>query len=170
MTIKGQPPLTGDLDRSRGAPGFYLGGEYCPFCAAERWPTIIALSRFGTWSELGNTASSTHTGEIYQGTPTFTFLKAHYSSTVPVLLLGVEAYTNQSSNSAGFYTPLQTPTKAQDARSSRSTTRPSTSRASRPSRTESIPFITIDNQYLSPAPASRRLRSRASRAPRSPPV
>ena len=31
----------------------YLGAEYCPYCAAQRWTTIIALSRFGTWSGLG---------------------------------------------------------------------------------------------------------------------
>ena len=28
----------------------YMGAEYCPYCAAQRWSTIIALSRFGTWA------------------------------------------------------------------------------------------------------------------------
>ena len=48
-------PLTGP----NGHPEvFYLGAEYCPYCAAERWPMIIALSRFGTFSGLKTTTSS----------------------------------------------------------------------------------------------------------------
>ena len=42
------PPLTSD-----GKPlVVYIGAEYCPFCAAERWPMVVALSRFGTFSGL----------------------------------------------------------------------------------------------------------------------
>ena len=26
----------------------YMGAEYCPFCAAERWAMVMALSKFGT--------------------------------------------------------------------------------------------------------------------------
>ena len=147
VTIKGQPSLTGASSTGAAVPQlFYLGGEYCPFCAAERWPIIIAMSRFGTWSKLGNTESSTHTGEIYQGTQTFTFLKAHYSS--PYLSFSsVEAYTNQWSNSAGFYTPLQTPTKAQDA-----VFKKYDSAKYIPGFTTqqdgSIPFVDINNEYL----------------------
>ena len=36
----------------------YIGAEYCPFCAAERWSMIIALSRFGTFSNLHFMTSS----------------------------------------------------------------------------------------------------------------
>ena len=35
----------------------YMGAEYCPYCAAQRWSTIIALSRFGKFSGLGNMSS-----------------------------------------------------------------------------------------------------------------
>ena len=45
------PALTAD-----GKPEvLYVGAEYCPFCAAERWPVVVALSRFGTWSGLSAT-------------------------------------------------------------------------------------------------------------------
>ena len=27
----------------------YIGAEYCPYCAAERWGMVVALSRFGTF-------------------------------------------------------------------------------------------------------------------------
>lgn len=35
----------------------YVGAEYCPYCASERWPFLIALSRFGTFSGVGTTYS-----------------------------------------------------------------------------------------------------------------
>jgi len=31
----------------------YIGAEYCPYCAVERWPLIVALNRFGTLTNLG---------------------------------------------------------------------------------------------------------------------
>jgi len=56
----------------------YIGAEYCPYCAAQRWPLIIALSRFGTFSGLKTTSSSS--SDIYPNTPTFTFRDATYTS------------------------------------------------------------------------------------------
>ncbi len=147
VTIKGQPPLTGKSSTGADVPElFYLGGEYCPFCAAERWPIIIAMSRFGTWSKLGNMESSTHPGEIYQGTQTFTFLKAHYSS--PYLAFSsVEAYTNQWSNSLNFYTALQSPSKAQDAVFKKYDTAKYIPGFTT-QQNGSIPFVDINNEYL----------------------
>ena len=57
---------------------FYYGAEYCPFCAAERWPLIIALSRFGTFTGLQTTTSSST--DVNPNTVTFTFRSATYSS------------------------------------------------------------------------------------------
>ncbi len=31
----------------------FVGGQSCPFCASMRWPFVKALSRFGTFSGLG---------------------------------------------------------------------------------------------------------------------
>jgi hypothetical protein len=56
----------------------YVGGEYCPYCAAQRWPLIIALSRFGTLSGLQTTTSSS--SDVYPNTVTFTFRNATYTS------------------------------------------------------------------------------------------
>jgi Domain of unknown function (DUF929) len=113
VAIKNQPPFTGTSSTGAAVPAvFYLGADYCPFCAAERWATIVALSRFGTWTGLGNMVSSTHTGEIYPGTPTFTFSRAKFKS--PYLTFSeVEEFTNQWSNTVGYYTKLQTATSAQ---------------------------------------------------------
>jgi len=107
----GQPLLTGKSSTGAKVPEvFYFGAEYCPFCAAERWASIIALSRFGTWTGLGNMTSSTRSGEAFPGTPTFTFARAHYRSKY-LSFAEVEETTNQFSASLNNYTPLQTPTK-----------------------------------------------------------
>lgn len=67
------------LKGSDGKPiVFYMGAEYCPFCAAERWPMIVALSRFGTFTNLSTTSSSST--DTYPNTPTFTFHGATYTS------------------------------------------------------------------------------------------
>ena len=49
----------------------YVGAEYCPFCAMERWALIGALSRFGTFSGLKPTTSSSH--DVHPDTPTLSF-------------------------------------------------------------------------------------------------
>ena len=36
----------------------YVGAEYCPFCAAERWSVVMALARFGSFSNLHESTSS----------------------------------------------------------------------------------------------------------------
>src|SRR5258706_4760621 len=84
---------------------FYMGAEYCPYCAAERWPMIIALSRFGTFSNLKTTSSSS--SDVYPNTPTFTFHGATYTSQY-VDFVSVET-TDRNQNT------LETPTAAQQA-------------------------------------------------------
>lgn len=70
------PPL---LKGPTGKPEvFYLGGEFCPFCAAERWSMVVALSRFGTFANLRQTSSSST--DVYPNTPTFSFYKSSYAS------------------------------------------------------------------------------------------
>ena len=36
---------------------FFMGAQWCPFCAAERWALVKATSRFGEWSGLGELLS-----------------------------------------------------------------------------------------------------------------
>jgi len=57
-----------------------VGAEFCPFCAAERWPVAVALGRFGTLSHLELTTSSDAAGETDPNTPTLTFVHATFSS------------------------------------------------------------------------------------------
>lgn len=72
--IPGSHTLTAD-----GKPKvLYVGAEYCPYCATERWPVVAALSRFGTFSNLGTTSSTPN--DRYPNTPTLSFHGASYSS------------------------------------------------------------------------------------------
>ncbi len=85
---------------SNGKPEvLYIGAEYCPYCAAERWALAVALSRFGTFSGLHGIHSSTKAGEPYPGTPTLTFYKSTYKSSyltfTPVETLTVQEATLQ---------------------------------------------------------------------------
>ena len=86
----------------------YIGADYCPFCAAERWAMIIALSRFGNFSNLHFMTSSA--SDYSPSTPTFTFYNSTYTSPY-INFVSVEEYTNQISGS--YYRQLQTPTNAE---------------------------------------------------------
>jgi len=115
-------PLTGP----NGHPEvFYMGAEYCPYCAAERWPMIIALSQFGTFSGLQTTSSSST--DVYPNTPTFTFRSATFTSQY-VDFVSVET-TDRNQN------PLQSPTSAQQALVTKYDT------------SGSIPFVDFGNRY-----------------------
>jgi hypothetical protein len=85
----------------------YIGAEFCPICAAERWAMYVALSKFGTFSpEPDRIHSAVRDGDI----PTLTFYKTQYTS--PYLTFTpVETTTNQPDGD--YYLTLQTPTAAQ---------------------------------------------------------
>ncbi len=104
---------------------FYYGAEYCPYCAAERWGMIVALSRFGTFSNLSQTTSSST--DVYPSTHTFSFYHSSYTSQyidfVPVEVEGYQGVT------------LETPTSAEQQI------------INQYNPNESFPFIDIDNQY-----------------------
>jgi hypothetical protein len=66
------PPTPITESASTGAPTvLFIGAEFCPYCAAERWSLINALGRFGTFSGLKTTYSSST--DVFPDTPTFSF-------------------------------------------------------------------------------------------------
>ena len=96
-------PVTGAPLTSGGHPRvLYVGAEYCPFCAAERWSLIVALARFGTWHGLRYGYSGAPP-EAFPNTPTFTFHGATYTSRW-ISFTGVETASNQELN--GSWAPL----------------------------------------------------------------
>jgi hypothetical protein len=106
-TVNGTPITSG------GKPEvLYMGAEYCPFCAAQRWAMINSLSRFGTFTGLTTTHSAS--ADADPNTPTFTFYGSKYTSSY-ITFTPVEQYTNTIDSSTNYYKVLQTPTAAQQA-------------------------------------------------------
>jgi hypothetical protein len=71
--------ITGAPLKLNGKPEMlYIGAEFCPFCAAERWAMVTALSRFGTFSNLHFIHSTPN--DIWSNTSTLTFYKSTYTS------------------------------------------------------------------------------------------
>jgi hypothetical protein len=82
LTYNSKPitAIKGAALTSAGKPEMlYIGAEFCPYCAAERWSMAVALSKFGTLSTplKGIHSSSTDTDP---STPTLTFYKSTYTS------------------------------------------------------------------------------------------
>lgn len=121
---------TGATDVVKGPSGrpvvIYVGGDYCPFCASERWSLIVALSRFGSLSGLQLMRSSST--DVFPNTPTFTFRGSSYASTV-IEFAPVETADRQGN-------PLETPSPLQQASLARYDTQ------------NSIPYVSIADRYV----------------------
>ncbi len=108
------PPLT----RGRQPEVLYVASEYCPYCAIENWPLIVALSRFGQFTGLATSRSPEfdHIAPV----DSWTFYGSHYNS--PYLaFVPVERYSNvplnakADPNAGESYRKLQQLTPAQQA-------------------------------------------------------
>jgi hypothetical protein len=102
----------------------YIGAEFCPFCAAERWAMVVALSKFGNFSNLEYMASAPTDGDI----ATLSFRDATYSSPYNITLVTIE---NEDRNRA----PLQTPTASEQQLWNQY-------------NPNSYPFVDIGGQYI----------------------
>jgi hypothetical protein len=135
VLISDQPVLT-----DSGKPlVVYLGAEYCPFCAGERWAMVVALNRFGSFTNLGVTHSSST--DVYPDTPTLTFHGATYTSQY-LTFQGVEMQSNQPQGNG--YAPLDSPTQLQQQLLSKFDAPPYVPSDS----AGSIPFIDFANQAV----------------------
>ncbi len=115
LTLNGKPEI------------IYIGAEYCPYCAVERWAMIMALSKFGNFSGIQYMLSSG--SDVNPNTPTFTFQNATYVSQY-VSFVPIEEF-----NRTNEATPWHTLTTAESALVSSY-------------GTGGIPFIDLGNQYV----------------------
>jgi hypothetical protein len=128
--------VSGPALTSGGKPEvLYIGAEYCPYCAAERWAMVTALSRFGTFSGLRGIRSAGGQ-EVYPNTSTLTFYKSTYTSNY-LVFTSVEEQTVSKAT-------LQTPTAPQQALIAKYDNPPYVSSSS----AGAIPFIDFGNKYL----------------------
>jgi thiol-disulfide isomerase/thioredoxin len=113
LTLNGKPEV------------LYMGAEYCPYCAAERWSMIVALDKFGNFTGI-QYMQSTGT-DVYPNTPTFTFVGATYTSNYVTFVTVEQA--DRSDN------PLQTATTQES------------SLLTSYDKGGTIPFVDIGNAY-----------------------
>jgi hypothetical protein len=142
--VQGSPP---SLIGATGKPEvLYIGAEYCPFCAAERWSIVVALSRFGSFSQLYQTTSSSV--DVYPSTSTFTFDPKLYKGPVYtsqyIDFVSIEE-TGNVPDSSGNYPILQTPTAQQQKLFTTYDAPPYIDAA----HAGSIPFMDIANKFVS---------------------
>jgi hypothetical protein len=123
LTANGKPEL------------LYYGAEWCPYCAAQRWPLAVALSRFGTLSELGQTHSTVN--DQPSNIATLSFHGAKFTSKY----LAFTAVEYQDVNGK----TLDTPTKEQQSLVSQLDTPKYVGGNS----SGGIPFISWGNQFVS---------------------
>ncbi|MGW6276241.1 DUF929 family protein [Kribbella sp. NPDC055071] len=130
--------ITGEPLTADGKPKvLYIGAEFCPYCAFERWPVTVALSRFGKFTNLGTTHSAA--ADVYPNTPTLSFHGATYTSQY-LSFTGVETTTNEPEGNN--YKPLDTPTAADQATFDKYNQPPYVKTGG------SIPFIDLGGQFV----------------------
>jgi len=114
LTLNGKPEI------------LYIGAEYCPYCAAERWVMITALDKFGNFTGIDYMQSAS-SPEPYPNTSTFTFVNANYTSNY-ISFVAIEQ-KDRAENA------LMTPTSAEQALMNQYDS------------AGSIPFVDFANQY-----------------------
>jgi hypothetical protein len=128
-----RPSFVGTPRPSSAPPAvLYVGAEYCPYCAAMRWPLVVALARFGSF--MGLALSTSSATDVFPRTPTFTFREAHYQS--PYLTLQAIELQGNVQDASGQYPRLQQLTASQDAIFRRDDPR------------GEIPFLLVGGAYL----------------------
>jgi hypothetical protein len=113
----------------------FVSEESCPFCAAERWSVAVALSHFGTLSDLGTTRSSAT--DVYPNTATLSFRTIRYQSSEVTLR------TTELTDNVGR--PLQ-PQTALDTRLVGTYDVPPYVNTA--DQSGSVPFLDIANKYV----------------------
>lgn len=110
----------------------YVGADYCPYCAAVRWPLALALMRFGHLSGLRYMRSSGD--DVYPNTATFSFYGVRLNSD-QLQFEPVEVEDRHQKT-------LQKPNPMQRQLFARFDTQPYTQSPG------SIPFLYLGGQYL----------------------
>lgn len=137
-----KPESGQSLLKFTGKPGLLgIFGEFCPYCAAERWAIITSFARFGSFSGLQTMQSSPV--DVDPKTQTFTFKTAKYTS--PYFTPKLVEYFGQDYNDQGAHHVIGKLTKAEEkliVKYDRSSTTSSSSSGL------SIPFMDIGNKFV----------------------
>ncbi|MGH9028513.1 MAG: DUF929 family protein [Acidimicrobiales bacterium] len=138
--LSGQPPLV-----LGGRPGVvYVGGDFCPYCAAERWALVVALGRFGTFSGLASTSSSTF--EVFPRTDTFSFQGSSYRSRYLSFSATEEYGESPSSDAPAGFPGLEKPTPLEQTLVKRYGDTSSGSSSGDSDAAATLPFVDVGNR------------------------
>lgn len=127
IAISGPRPNTGSK-----AGLLYVGADFCPYCASERWGLVLTALRFGKLSGVRYMLSSST--DAYANTPTVTFLHASYTS--PYLDFQTVETADREQH------PLAVPNKLQTKIFTTFDAPPYVQYA------QSIPFVYLDGKYM----------------------
>ncbi|GCE17497.1 DUF929 family protein [Dictyobacter kobayashii] len=129
--VKGAQVLKGPTGKPEV---FYMGGEFCPYCGAQRWAMIVALSKFGSFQKPLTPIVSSESN-----VPTYSFYQSSYKSDY-IDFVPVEVSDNQASPQ-----PLEKLTPQQEQLVKTYDAPPYTSAQS----AGSFPFLSIASQFVS---------------------
>jgi hypothetical protein len=126
------------LKNADGKPRIvYVGSNYCPFCATERWAMVNALSRFGEFKNLSITSSASRTPagdpETNPTTGTFSFSGSTFTSPY-ITFEPTEQFSNEIEGQG--YKPLDPTSPEVQAM------------LEQYNKGGGIPFINFANQYM----------------------
>lgn len=133
--------LVGTAPHGGKSTFLYIGAEGCPYCAAERWAMVVALSRFGRFSGLRLMRSAPN--DAYPDTPTLSFYGSHYRS--PYVRAELVEEAGRTLTSHGFGPPLMKPTAAEASLMTRYDRPPYVPSAQ---YSMAIPFVLVGGRYL----------------------
>jgi hypothetical protein len=111
----------------------YVGAEYCPYCAFQRWALLVALSKFGTFTHLDNEIFSS-SSDVYPHLASWSFVGAKYTS--KYFTFDPTELTSSTPAKSGGYERLERMSAAQRIAFKKYNPQ------------GSLPFVDIGNQYI----------------------
>jgi len=111
----------------------YVGAEYCPYCAIQRWALLVALSKFGSFTNLDSRVLSSST-DAYPGLASWRFIGAKYTSAY--FTFDPTELSSSTSSASGGYQPLERMTAAQQRAFNKYNPQ------------AELPFVDIGNHYI----------------------
>lgn len=113
----------------------YVGAEYCPYCAIQRWALLVALSKFGTFKRLDGEIFSS-SSDIYPHLASWSFVGATYTSKYFTFDPTELTSSTRSRSGPGGYERLERMSSAQRIAYDKYNPQ------------GSLPFVDIGNQYV----------------------
>jgi hypothetical protein len=113
----------------------YVGAEYCPYCALQRWALLVALSKFGTFTHLDKEILSS-SSDVYPHLASWSFYGATYKSKYFTFDPTELTSSHPAKNGVDGYERLQTMSAAQSTAFHRY------------DASGEIPFVDVGNRFV----------------------